>query len=172
MSALWGLLRHHVTCLRRRFGMTYEEAEEVVDSALAECLVCIRRAHPEEHPDNLLTYLHPRFLQNVVKAHVADHYRNLLREQSAIRTLGAGYLPDDPEQKAMVELSAEEIWRALPSYCVEIVRLRVFEQCSWDEIARITGLSVSAVKMRYQRGVLQARAQLNGGCDEIHASDD
>lgn len=29
MSALWGLLRYHVTCLRRKFSMTHEEAEQV-----------------------------------------------------------------------------------------------------------------------------------------------
>jgi RNA polymerase sigma-70 factor (ECF subfamily) len=50
---------------------------------------------------------------------------------------------------------------ALPDDVREIVRLRIFEECTSEEIARRLALGVSAVKHRFRRGVADYQRQLH-----------
>lgn len=165
-------LRGRIVRVQCQCGISFEEATDVVYESLAACLCCLRAKHPDEPADSLLTYLEPGFLDAVIRKRVADRYRRQRCEQRAIAECTKALTVCDPEQRAFTLLLADEIWDALPENCREVVYLRIYEQCSWDEIAQATGLGVSAAKMRFQRGIEQARKNLGVTCDESSSSND
>lgn len=165
-------LRARIVHVQRECGMSFEEATDVIYESLAACLCYLRAQHPDESADGLLTHLELGFLDTVIRKRVADHYRRQRCEQRAIAECTRALEARNPEQQAFTLLFADGIWDALPENCREVVYLRIYEQCSWDEIARATGLGVSAAKMRFQRGVEQARKNLGVTCDETTPSND
>lgn len=165
-------LRGRIVRVQCQCGMSYEQATDVVYESLAACLCCLRAQHPDEPADSLLTHLQPGFLDAVIRKRVADHYRRQRCEQRAVAERTKALTVCDPEQQAFTLLLADEIWDALPENCRKMVYLRIYEQCSWEEIAQATGLSISAAKMRFQRGIEQARKKLGVTCDESSPSND
>ncbi|GBC96523.1 hypothetical protein HRbin16_02329 [bacterium HR16] len=165
-------LRGRIVRVQCQCGISFEEATDVVYESLAACLCCLRAKHPDEPADSLLTHLEPGFLDAVIRKRVADRYRRQRCEQRAIAECTKALTVCDPEQRAFTLLLADEIWDALPENCREVVYLRIYEQCSWDEIAQATGLGVSAAKMRFQRGIEQAWKNLGVTCDESSSSND
>lgn len=157
-------------CCQHRLGL--EEATDIACESLAACLCYLRDRYPDEPADGLLRYLEPGFLEAVVRKRVADHYRRQRCERRAIAECAKELSVPDPQQQALTLLRADEIWDALPENCWEVVHLRVYEQYSWNEIAQATGLSVSAAKMRFQRGIEQARKNLGVPCDESPPTND
>ncbi len=171
-GTLEGQLYRRVTRLQRRYGMNSEEATDIVHEALAACLDCLRRRYPADAPDSLLHHLNYGFLDVVIQKRVADHYRHQRCQQRAMAECAKASTPCDVERQAATLLLAGEIWDALPENCREVVYLRLYEQCPWAETAQATGLSVSAVKMRFQRGIEHARKNLLTACDESPLSND
>ncbi|MCS6830511.1 MAG: sigma-70 family RNA polymerase sigma factor [Armatimonadota bacterium] len=171
-DTLFTRLRRCIACLQHRYRMSAEEATDVVCEALAACLHYLRSLHPEEPPDVLLRYMEPGLLESIVQKRVADYYRRQAREQRAIKECLKQLPAVDPDQQALTLLLVDEIWNALPNNCRQVVYLRIYEQCSWEEIAQAIGISVSAAKMRFQRGIAQARKNLGVTCDESPLSND
>jgi RNA polymerase sigma factor (sigma-70 family) len=165
-------VRERIVRVQRQYGMSCEEATDVVCESLTACLCCLRAHHPDKPADGLLSHLMPGFLDTVIRKRVADHYRRQRLEQRAIAECTRALVARTPEQQALTLLLADEIWDALPENCRQVVYLRIYEQCSWDEMAQVTGLGVSTTKMRFQRGIEQARKKLGVTCDESSPSND
>ncbi|GIV15033.1 MAG: hypothetical protein KatS3mg022_0468 [Armatimonadota bacterium] len=171
-DTLLQLLRRCAARLRGLPGMTTEEATDIASESLATCLCWLRRQYLDEIADDLSLHLPPALFEAVVRKRVADHYRHQRCEQHAIAEWIKQLSVFDSEQRSFTLLLADEIWDALPGNCREVVYLRIYEQCSWYEIAQATGLGVSAAKMRFQRGIEQARKKLGVTCDESSPSND
>jgi DNA-directed RNA polymerase specialized sigma24 family protein len=128
-------VRERIVRVQREYGMSCEEATDVVRESLTACLCCLRAHHPDEPADGLLSHLMPGFLDTVIRKRVANHYRRQRLEQRAIAECTRALAARTPEQQALTLLLADEIWDALPENCRQVVYLRIYEQCSWDEIA-------------------------------------
>ena len=72
-------------------------------------------------------------------------------------SVGNGPLAGDP---------AASILSALPVEQREVFLLRYVEDLSYDDISVITGVGVSALKMRVKRGLEQLRRLLREGTDD------
>lgn len=171
-DTLLQLLRRCAARLRGQPGMTTEAATDIARESLVACLCWLRRQYPDEIADDLSLHLPPALFEAVVRKRVADHYRHQRCEQHAIAEWMKQLSVLDSEQRTFTLLLANEIWDALPENCRQVVYLRIYEQCSWDEIAQVTGLGVSAAKMRFQRGIEQAQKKLGVTCDESSPSND
>ncbi|HJU09139.1 MAG TPA: sigma-70 family RNA polymerase sigma factor [Rhodanobacteraceae bacterium] len=91
-------------------------------------------------------------------ATITESYDEALHERADERT-------PDPEALALRSSDAKQVRAALerlPSEYREVLALREFEECSYKEIASITGLKIGTVMSRLARARERLAAELTG----------
>lgn len=157
--------RYHAPCTRFALRMLREraDAEEAVQDAFTSAYRALGRY---QERDRFRTWL----MQILV-----NRCRSVLRRRRREPPLvpcEPGRLPADAEALPQAE-APEPSWSAevqealmrLRPALREAVLLHFVEEYSYEEIARLTGAGVSAVKMRVKRGREQLRALLEERCD-------
>lgn len=85
----------------------------------------------------------------------------VLLEEADMERLGAGY-ESGPEEKLLEEEKAKLIREVLSSLNADdrtIILLRDYEKMAYADIARVTGLSETVVKVRFHRARLKYRSR-------------
>ena len=85
----------------------------------------------------------------------------VLLEEADMERLGAGY-ESGPEEKRLKEVKAKLIREVLSSLNADdrtIILLRDYEKMAYADIARVTGLSETVVKVRLHRARLKYRSR-------------
>lgn len=152
--------RHHPRCLKVATGLLGDpdDAEDAVQEAFVRAYRHLGSYRETERFGGWML----RILVNQCRTHRSRGAR-YARTGSFDGLLGAG---DDPRHD--VE-RREELNRALAQLGDaqrEAVVLRFAEELSYQEMATITGVGVSALKMRVQRACTQLRALLS---EHLHA---
>jgi RNA polymerase sigma-70 factor (ECF subfamily) len=139
--------RHHSACARyaRRMLGNAQDAEDVVQETFLRAYVALQRYREQ---DRFKSWLF-RILVNQCRSHARRHAREARRlvddpDAEAATPPGAGEEngPDDALQAALDEL--EPLLR-------EALLLKYGEELAYEEMARVTGANVSALKMRVKR---------------------
>jgi RNA polymerase sigma factor (sigma-70 family) len=149
-ETLGRLYRQHAPALRL-FARQWGAAEDVVQEAF---LKLARQAPPPEQP---LPWLY-RVVRNGALADRRGAARRRQREARA-GTAEAWFARVDDR------LDAEQATRALaelPLELREVIVARVWGGLTFDEIARLVGCSLPTVHRRYQTGLTQLHARLEG----------
>lgn len=137
--------RHYEHCLRyawRQLG-NRADAEEVVQDAVLRAYRGLARAQPERFRAWLLT-----IVVNQCRTQLARQRRRflLLRRwwQGELSTNGA-------IAPVTAGTEAEELLRGLPDLLREAFLLKHVEDLTYEQMAEVTGATVSALKMRVKR---------------------
>jgi RNA polymerase sigma-70 factor (ECF subfamily) len=154
--------RHRDRCLRyaRRMLGDQDEAEDVTQETFVRGYRSLARCEaPERFGAWLFTILVNRVRTTASRRTTRERY--VITDHSALeQTLAAGALPDD-----MIGPSIEEVERAvarLDAKQREAFILKYVDERTYDEMTQMTGVSVSALKMRVSRACDFLRAQLEG----------
>jgi RNA polymerase sigma-70 factor, ECF subfamily len=145
------------------FRMTdsYQDADDLSQETFIRAYRNLRQFDPQKR---FFTWIYTVSL-NLIRSHLKKHGREMTRENTARNSPEAGI-----DQGALTEqgvMQAQEIrhlaicLQKLPADLREAVVLRFYQDLSFEEIASISGASLSAVKMRVYRGLEQLK-QLMG----------
>lgn len=150
--------RHHVACARyaRRMLGRAEDAEDAVQEAFLHAFTGLRRYREQ---DRFKSWLF-RILVNQCRSHARHRAREARRyvdgeflERAAAPATGDEAGPDDALQGAL---------EALEPLLREALLLKYGEDMSYEDMARVTGARVSALKMRVKRARDAVRPLLMG----------
>jgi RNA polymerase sigma-70 factor (ECF subfamily) len=131
-----------------------EEAEEALQDSLLRAYRSIRRCQQPERFRSWLTMILVNRCRTRLTRGPAE-----IRESEREQALGNASVPPSVDQNAW----GEEIHRALGVLAGdqrEACLLRHVEEFSYEEMAELTGASVSALKMRVSRACDRLRAEL------------
>jgi RNA polymerase sigma-70 factor (ECF subfamily) len=132
-----------------------EEAEDALQDTLLRAYRAIGQcAQPDRFRAWVMT-----ILVNRCRTRLGRH-DPILRDQAARTAMENAAAPDGSDASSLLR---EEIQRALanlPSDQREAFLLKHVEEMSYEEIAELTGASVSALKMRVHRACERLRAEL------------
>jgi len=162
--------------LMRRYGVCRADAEDILQASLLRLVHEYRVKHPDANETELQAYLDmlpEGVLYRTLHWQACNWLRqacNWRRARQREQTMMACWMQqrpceDDPEQAAVERVYAEWLASLLPDGAREIHAL-LEAGYTWDEIATQLGVSPSAAKMRFQRGVALVRQQLGLGCDD------
>lgn len=158
-----------VEWLMKRFELCLDDAEDLVQESLMECVETYQRAHPsasEVEQEAYLNSLPDSFIARLLYWRFCNWRRARTREQQALEHWAACFMrEEDPEQSVMEYLECERALSQMPDTAREVVQLWL-KGCSWQEISAQLGISVSAAKMRFQRGIEAVRALWGIRCDD------
>jgi RNA polymerase sigma-70 factor (ECF subfamily) len=151
------LMRRHagrIRALTRRFAASAADAEDLAQEVMLKVFFDLPRFRGES--------AFSTWLWRIAAHECIDHQR---RQRARVQTVG---IDDDPRAVAQVELladprdaiaavearlDAEALLARLPTDDRLLVLLRLLLGLEFAEIAQITGLSVSATKMRFVRAL-------------------
>jgi RNA polymerase sigma-70 factor (ECF subfamily) len=145
--------RYHAGCLKVATGILgdSDDAEDAVQEAFVRAYRALASYHDRERFGAWLM----RITVNQCRTHATR--RRKWRADGDADLVGT--LPDPAENPSEAAARREELARAL-------ALLRPGEELSYDEMATITGVGVSALKMRVQRACVRLRALLT---ESLHA---
>ncbi|MFQ3609980.1 MAG: hypothetical protein SNJ72_00650 [Fimbriimonadales bacterium] len=160
--------------LRSRYGVRWEDAEDIVQ----EVRVCLLVRYLSEAPDaeeqalaeHIDSVPEPLF-KCMLHARLVDFLRRARREADAYEAFMSAMSVERMEADWMEPLLEAQVVAAFPENA-QMIAQRVSEGYSWSEIAQQMGLSQSAVKMRFWRGVAHVRQIWGITCDDSTDSDD
>ncbi len=155
--------------ITRRYELSQSDAEDILQESLVRLLKAYRRHHPDASEAELEAFLDglpDNILHLTVRRQVLNLWRSRRREQEALARWAqpAAFL-SDPEGEAIAHLEEQWLYQQLPAAAQAIYDL-LEAGYSWDEIALQLGISASAAKMRFQRGVETVRRNCCSGCDD------
>jgi RNA polymerase sigma-70 factor (ECF subfamily) len=155
--------RYHAGCLKVATGILgdSDDAEDAVQEAFVRAYRALASYHDRERFGAWLM----RITVNQCRTHATR--RRKWRADGDADLVGT--LPDPAENPSEAAARREELARALALLRPdqrEAVMLRFGEELSYDEMATITGVGVSALKMRVQRACVRLRALLT---ESLHA---
>ncbi len=158
-----------VEWLIQRFTLSRDDAEDLVQESLIECVETYRRDHPnasDAEQEAYLRRLPEAFVHRLLYWRFCNWCRAQAREHQALEHWAACFMrEEDAEQSVMQYLECERALSQMPDTAREVVRLWL-EGYSWQEISARLGISVSAAKMRFQRGVEAVRVVWGIRCDD------
>jgi RNA polymerase sigma factor (sigma-70 family) len=140
---------------KRRLGSD-DDARDVVQQTLLQ----LHRARNDFRPGARLRPWLFTIAMNLVREQYRKRKRR--REQSLENTThpppepAASEVESDDEHKARATRIRAAL-QALPAQQREVIELHWFEECPYEEIARIVGASVAAVRVRAHRGYERLR---------------
>ncbi|MFA6239436.1 MAG: RNA polymerase sigma factor [Candidatus Hydrogenedentales bacterium] len=149
----------------RRLGL-FQEAEEVVQEVFTRVYAGLNEPRRVAHVS--------AYLFRTTSNACTDALRRRRRSHVPLDDATAGSLPDrrpTPEE----HLAALEAWRQaetliarLPRRQAEIVRLRIFDELRFAEIAEVVGSSLGTVKSRFRHGLERLRRLLPAEMENTH----
>lgn len=146
----------HVRFVARMLGDA-DEAEDVLQSAFVRAFRHIGRC---DEPARFGAWLH-RIVVNECRSFAArrgQRESRLVRDPLVLEQLEASAVEDDHGLRARV-------WQALAALPVEqreAFVMKHVEDLEYEEMAEVTGVGVSALKMRVKRAIERLRGQLEG----------
>ena len=159
-SAFRALFDRHAPALfrlARRRVQSDDEARDIVQQTLLH----MHRARLDFRPDSRLRPWLFTIAMNLVRE---QYRRRKRRREQSIE--GATQPVPEPGESSSVENDEERTVRAarvraaladLPAQQREVIELHWFEECPYEDIARIVGASVAAVRVRAHRGYERLR---------------
>jgi RNA polymerase sigma-70 factor (ECF subfamily) len=137
-----------------------EDADDLAQETFIRAYCKIRYFNPEK---KFFTWLYTIGI-NLIRNHLKKNMRNIPHkisnyDQAKARGEGCDRAEDDPAVEAKIG-RMEESLRKLPVDLQEAVILRFYQDIAFEEIATITGASVSAVKMRVYRGLAKLKQRM------------
>ena len=139
--------------LAYRMTGSYEDARDLAQETFVRAYVNLKKFNREKR---FFTWLYTIGL-NLIRNHLKKKGRDLSRETTDRTFSEAGIRDGDRMERDVIRW--QEIHRLniclqkLPAELRESVVLRFYQDLSFEEIATISGASVSAVKMRVYRGL-------------------
>ena len=161
-DAFAGLVRRHQdTCTRfavRMLGSRID-ADDVLQSAFMRAFRGLKGCKDPEHFGGWLY----RIVVNECRTYASRQRRREQKFTSSAAAIENAVAPG-PEQEADVDVGGyiERALAALPSDQREAFLLKHVEELTYEEIAELTGVSVSALKMRVKRASDALRGLLEG----------
>jgi RNA polymerase sigma-70 factor (ECF subfamily) len=146
--------------LAYRMTGSYGDAEDLAQETFVRAFEQLARYDPGR---KFFTWLYTIAL-NLIRSHLRRRSRAAAGVERA-PTQGADRR-SDPEALLMEEEALRDLTRALlrlPRRHMELIVLRFYQGLSFDDIAEIEGMSVSAAKMRVYRGLERLRGLMGGG---------
>jgi RNA polymerase sigma-70 factor (ECF subfamily) len=156
--------RHHARCLRVATHLL-SDADDAEDAVQEAFVRAYRHLGSYRERDRFGAWL-LRVVVNQCRTHAAKHRRWTSSPNIAATDLLAN---DAGRDAAEARATREELAHALAQLEPaqrEAVVLRFADELSYDEMANITGVGVSALKMRVQRACARLRALLS---EHFHA---
>ena len=140
------------------FRMTgsYEDASDLAQETFVKAFENLGRF---DHEKRFFTWLYTIGL-NLVRNHLKREKKAQLRDFAEDTGLSSRGNPSNPEHSLMNDQRIRHLNRCLhrlSDTLKEAVVLRFYQELSFEEIAEITGLSLSAAKMRAYRGLEKLR---------------
>jgi RNA polymerase sigma-70 factor (ECF subfamily) len=141
------------------FRMTgsVEDAEDLAQASFLRAYQKLKQFNTDKR---FFTWLYTIAL-NIIRNHLKSSHAPAFPIGDRDKPASEPVDPSNPEGLALDSEKArllENCLRELPPEIREAVVLRYYQDLSFDEIAVITGASVSAVKMRTYRGLERLRA--------------
>ena len=154
--------RHYADCLRYAYRMLddHADAEDVVQETFVRAF---RALHRYDHRDRLRAWL-LQILRNRCRSYRARHAWRRAR----LRLYGLEAERSTPPPADPATADVQRALQQLAPKLREAFLLKHVEELSYDEMARITGASESALKMRVKRacdallGILGEQGHGNG----------
>jgi RNA polymerase sigma-70 factor (ECF subfamily) len=162
VEAFSGLIRRHEdTCVRFAVRMlgSRVDADDALQSAFMRAFRGLRSC---KEPDRFGGWLY-QIVVNECRTYATRQRRRELRFTPATNVIERAVAPgSEPEEDADVGGHIEHALGMLPAEQREAFLLKHVEELSYDEMAAVTGLSVSALKMRVKRACDALRDLLEG----------
>ena len=139
---------------------SYQDADDLAQETFLRAYQKLKRFDPEK---KFFTWLYTIAL-NIIRNHLKSSPERMARIAEMDHPPSDPVDPANPEGLFLDGEKAQllEIYlQKLPSELKEAIFLRYYQDLSFDEIATITGASVSAVKMRTYRGLERLRALMS-----------
>jgi RNA polymerase sigma-70 factor (ECF subfamily) len=162
VEAFSGLIRRHEdTCVRFAVRMlgSRVDADDALQSAFMRAFRGLRNCRERERFGGWLYQI----VVNECRTYAARRRQRELRFTPATDVIERAVAPgSEPEEDADVGGHIENALGMLPADQREAFLLKHVEEMSYDEMAAVTGLSVSALKMRVKRACDALRDLLEG----------
>lgn len=162
VEAFSGLVRRHEdTCIRFAVRMlgSRVDADDALQSAFMRAFRGLRNCR---EPDRFGGWLY-HIVVNECRTYASRQRRRELRFTSATDAIERAVAPgSEPEEDADVGGHIENALGMLPADQREAFLLKHVEELTYDEMAEMTGVSVSALKMRVKRACDGLRDLLEG----------
>jgi RNA polymerase sigma-70 factor (ECF subfamily) len=162
VEAFSGLIRRHEdTCVRFAVRMlgSRVDADDALQSAFMRAFRGLRSC---KEPDRFGGWLY-QIVVNECRTYAARQRQRELRFTPATNVIERAVAPgSEPDEDADVGGHIETALGMLPAEQREAFLLKHVEELSYDEMAAVTGLSVSALKMRVKRACDALRDLLEG----------
>jgi len=149
----------------RRLG-TFQEAEEVVQDVFTRLFAGLNEPHRVTHVSAYLFRMTSNACTDVLRRR---RYAAVPLDDATAGSL-ADRRPTPTEHLAALEAwrQAETLIARLPRRQAEIVRLRVFDELRFAEIAEVVGSSLGTVKSRFRHGLERLRRLLPVETENTH----
>jgi RNA polymerase sigma-70 factor, ECF subfamily len=148
--------RHHARCLRAATHLLgdADDAEDAVQDAFVRAYTHLGSYREQDRFGAWVL----RIVVNQCRTRAAKHSRQRELQERTVPTEHRAYRDDDEARDRRAEVAYA--LAQLPDEQREVIVLRFAEELRYDEIAAITGVGVSALKMRVQRACSRLRALL------------
>ena len=155
--------------LAYRMTGNYEDANDLAQETFIRAFANLRRFDKQKH---FFTWLYTISL-NIIRNHLKKTERGRLHKTDYEKDEREISIKDenDPETDLMAKEEAgnlEMCIHRLPAEMKEAVILRFYQEISFDDIAEIMGISLSAAKMRVYRGLKKLEELLGDGSCRVN----
>ena len=133
----------------RALGLSHAEAEDVLQETF---LALVQKPHPPLKPRHYCV----RSFRNRALNYKRSLWRRLTRELEARRWFEKSP-EEDPAEKAAMRCLAR-----LPMEQREVIVLKIWHRCTFEEIAELLEISQNTVAGRYRYGLQKIKLQLKG----------
>lgn len=148
--------RHHARCLRAATHLLgdADDAEDAVQDAFVRAYTHLGNYREQDRFGAWIL----RIVVNQCRTRAAKHVRQRALQELTRPIEQHAHADDDAARDRRAEVAYA--LSQLPDEQREVIVLRFAEELRYDEIAAITGVGVSALKMRVQRACSRLRALL------------
>jgi RNA polymerase sigma-70 factor (ECF subfamily) len=160
-AALIDAYKGAIFSLAFRMTDSHQDADDLSQETFIRAYRNLRQFDPRKR---FFTWIYTIGL-NLIRNHLKKHGREMSRETAARSSFEPGIDQGvQTERDLMQEQKIRRLeicLRKLPADLREAVVLRFYQDLSFEEIATISGTSLSAVKMRVYRGLEQLQQLMN-----------
>lgn len=133
------------------------DAEDALQNAFVRAYRGLRGC---EHPEYFRTWVY-RIVINECRSHAAKrlrHERRTVRDEKVLE----GAIADQPPEASALEEHVQDALLQLNAQQRQAFVLRFVEEMSYEDMSDLTGVGISALKMRVKRGCERLRELLEG----------
>ncbi len=153
--------------------VSISDAEDIVSETILYFIESFNKEcvyYTEQKIENYLDNLDPALFKRALYHRALNLKRSQARQHMVLVRLGELYIQEEPiEEKIILKIQYQELINSFPEESRRIAE-RVLLGFSWSEISAEEGISVSAAKMRFARGVSAVRRKYGVNCDDLLSS--